>query len=124
MMLDKLRDQALNTLAAGSDCTLSSSGPAGLQASLIPYRVADHKIYILIPITSDHLFNLETEPRVILTTPEWQLIGAAAMIEPTPSLLALFTLPETRWRQWVEITPQRVQLEPGQAQPRITVDFQ
>ena len=123
-MLDKLRDQALNTLAAGSDCTLSSSGPAGLQASIIPYRVAHHKIYILIPTTSDHLFNLETEPRVILTTPEWQLIGAAAMIEPAPALLALFNSPETRWQQLVEITPQRVQLEPGQAQPRTTVDFQ
>ncbi|MCB0196608.1 MAG: pyridoxamine 5'-phosphate oxidase family protein [Anaerolineae bacterium] len=123
-MLDKLRDQALNTLAAGSTCTLSSSGPAGLQASVIPYRVADHKIYILIPTTSDHLFNLETEPRVILTTPEWQLTGTAAMIEPPPSLLALFTSQETRWQQWVEITPQRIQLEPGPSQPRITVDFQ
>lgn len=123
MMLDKLRDQALNTLAAGSTGTLSTSGPAGLQASIITYRVAHHKIYTLIPITSDHLFNLETEPRVILTTPEWQLTGAAAMIEPSPALLALFKSPETRWRQWVEITPQRVQLEPGLAQPRITVDF-
>ena len=76
-MLNTLRTQALALLAATPHCTLSTIGPAGVQASVVACIVREDCIYVLVPSTVDHLFNLEYELEVVLTSVRWQLRGAA-----------------------------------------------
>ena len=58
-MLDKLRAEALALIAGTPRCTLSTTGPAGVQASVVSCMVRDDCLYVLVPSTADHLFNLE-----------------------------------------------------------------
>ena len=84
-MLDKLYDRAINIIAATPTCILSTTGPAGLQASPVSCVVRDgseRRVFLLIPTTSDHLFNLEQESKVVLTTECWQLRGLAKITQP------------------------------------------
>jgi hypothetical protein len=76
-MLTKLRAEALALIAATSNCTLSTMGPAGVQASIVACVVRDDCVYALVPSGADHLFNLEYDTEVVMTTPLWQLRGAA-----------------------------------------------
>ena len=76
-MLGTLRAEALALIAATPDCTLSTIGPAGVQASIVACVVRDDCVYVLVPSTVDHLFNLEHELEVVLTSTLWQLRGAA-----------------------------------------------
>src|SRR4051812_41330429 len=76
-ILHKLRAGALALIAATSHCTLSTIGPAGVQASVVACAVREDCVYVLVPSTVDHLFNLEHELEVVLTSPLWQLRGAA-----------------------------------------------
>jgi hypothetical protein len=76
-MLDKLRAEALALIADTPHCTLSTTGPAGVQASVVACMVRDDCVYVLVPSTADHLFNLEHSPEVVLTTALWQVRGAA-----------------------------------------------
>jgi hypothetical protein len=79
-VLDKLRAEALALIAATPHCTLSTLGPAGVQASIVTCVVRDDCVYILVPSTADHLFNLEHVLEVVLTTRVWQLRGAALVL--------------------------------------------
>ncbi len=81
-MLDKLRAQALKMMAAKPACTLATSGPAGLQASLVSLKICELQIFIEVPITSDHLFNLEHQEEVVLTAGTWQLRGKVKSTDP------------------------------------------
>ena len=76
-MLKKLRAEALTLIAATPYCTLSTIGPAGVQASVVACVVREDCVYVLVPSTVDQLFNLEHELEVVLTSPLWQLRGAA-----------------------------------------------
>jgi hypothetical protein len=76
-MLDKLRAEALALIADTPHCTLSTAGPAGVQASIVACMVRDDCLYIFVPSTADHLFNLEHDPEMVLTTALWQVRGAA-----------------------------------------------
>lgn len=120
-MLDKLRSQAFQKLAATTHCTLSTAGPAGLCASHVALVVAAEQIYILIPNTSDHLFNLEEDPAVALTAETWQLAGNA---ELTAAGESPFSPQQTAWSVVFRVTPQHMHLAPDDEEhtPR-TVDF-
>jgi len=72
-MLDKLRTEALALVAATPHCTLSTIGPAGVQASVVACVVREDCVYVLVPSTIDQLFNLEHELVVVLTSSLWQL---------------------------------------------------
>src|SRR3954452_25374230 len=76
-MLNQLRTEALALIAATPNCTLSTIGPAGVQASVVACIVREDCVYVLVPSTMDHLFNLEYELEVVLTSTHWQLRGAA-----------------------------------------------
>jgi len=67
-------------IATTSHCTLSTMGPAGVQASIVACIVRDDCVYALVPSTGDHLFNLEYDTELVLTTALWQLRGAALVI--------------------------------------------
>src|SRR5512141_2720290 len=85
-MLDKLRAEALALIATTSKCTLSTMGPAGVQASIVACVVRDYCVYALVPSATDHLFNLECDTEVVLTSALWQLRGAALVIGGTDGL--------------------------------------
>lgn len=128
-MLDQLRDEALAQIAAAPFCTLSTRGPAGVQASMVTCAVRDACIYILIPDTADHLFNLEYELEVVLTTARWQLRGAALALGGIagPRGTAprdLIAHAHRAGATLLEIFPARIHLEAGcQRQHRETIDY-
>src|SRR3954453_18205743 len=82
-MLHKLHAEALALIAATSHCTLSTIGPAGVQASVVACVVREACVYMLVPSTVDHLFNLEHELEVVLPSRLWQLRGAARALDGT-----------------------------------------
>jgi hypothetical protein len=128
-MLDKLRAEALALIAATPSCILSTSGPAGVQASLVTCLVCENCVYVLVPSTVDHLFNLEHELEVVLTSPFWQLRGAALALWEGDQLLG--SVPQEvdlRARftgcMPVEMFPLRMHLEATSSRRyRETIDF-
>jgi hypothetical protein len=128
-MLDKLRDEALALIAATPQCTLSTIGPAGVQASVVACIVCADCVYVLVPSTADHLFNLEHEAEVVLTTPLWQLRGAALALGTVDGLHGtapheISARARTAGHALVEVFPIRMHIEPGgQRRYRETIDF-
>ena len=76
-MLESLRLRVTDALKAESAATLSTTGPGGIQAGYFASEAECLTLYLLVPDTSDVLFNLEKESGVIVTTPRWQLEGRA-----------------------------------------------
>jgi hypothetical protein len=128
-MLTKLRAEALALIAATPDCTLSTIGPAGVQASVVPCFVREDCVYVLVPSTVDHLFNLEHELEVVLTSTLWQLRGAAlALGEPDgrhgTAPYNISARAKDAGATLVEVFPFRMHLEPaGRRRYRETIDF-
>lgn len=128
-MLDKLRAEALALIAATPACILSTTGPAGVQASVVACLVCESHIYVLVPSTIDHLFNLEHQLEVVLTSLCWQLRGAAVVVSEGGELYG--SVPQEiglRARSTgctpVEVFPLRIHLEAaGSRRYRETIDF-
>ena len=108
-MLNHLRHHVAATLRHVHSATLATSGPAGLQAHVVPCAANGIQLYLLLPRTSDHLLNLESDPEVVVTTAEWQVVGAARIVPeaecPVPLLLKA---PDAPWSVVVEVRPARV----------------
>ena len=128
-MLDKLRADAIALIAATPSCTLSTSGPAGVQASIVACAVRDACVYVLVPSTADHLFNLEHKTELVLTSVPWQLRGIALVLGEAggprgtaPSELRAHA--EREGLRLVEVFPVRMHLEIGGKRVyRETIDF-
>ena len=122
MMLDRLRDRAAQILAESRLCTLATTGPAGIQASMVQYSAREITLYLLVPATSDHLFNLELEPEVAVTTPTWHLRGRALIDHAPPDL---FSVDQRQWHTVIRITPVRLHIQPeqGPVHHAETIDF-
>jgi hypothetical protein len=128
-MLDKLRAEALALIAATPHCTLSTVGPAGVQASIVGCIVHENCIYILVPSTVDQLFNIEHSMEVVLTTSLWQVRGAALALGGENGLHG--TIPHeisarasAEGYTLVEVFSLRIDLEAaGSRRYRETVDF-
>jgi hypothetical protein len=74
-MLEPLRQRTRNALHNEAGATLSTTGSGGIQAGYFPCEADGLTLYLLVPASSDVLFNLETESSVVVTTPRWQLEG-------------------------------------------------
>ena len=111
-MLDYSRARAIQTLQPARSAVLATHGPAGLQVAEVPCQAVNLDLYLLLPWTSDHLFNLEQDPNVTLLTPGWELKGAARLISPTPPDLDLDLLrePAAAWSALLQVTPSRIQV--------------
>ncbi|MCE7988411.1 MAG: hypothetical protein DYG89_45215 [Caldilinea sp. CFX5] len=108
-MLDRLRERATQILAATQLCTLATTGPAGIQASMTPCVAQGTTLYLLAPDTSEHLFNLEVAPEVAVTTEHWHLHGTAVI---TQEGAALFAAEQRQWHTAIRVTPLRLHILP------------
>ncbi len=110
--LDYARQRAIEALRIPRKAVLATSGPAGLQASEFPCEAVGLALFLLVPKTSDHLFNLEHSSTVTLLTAEWELKGEAQVISPdTPGLeLALLQEPGAQWCELLRVDPCQMQV--------------
>ena len=123
-MLNHLRQRVTETLSAATAATLSTHGAAGIQASIFPCESVDLGLYLLVPRTSDHLFNLEYNPEAVVTTETWQVRGIARIAHECPVSLALLGLPDAAWCEVVMVCPTRLQIEwPGGSGHAETIDM-
>jgi hypothetical protein len=111
-MLDYARERAMEVLKTAQTAVMATSGPAGVQASEFRCEAIGLDLYILVPQTSDHLFNLEHETMVTLLAAGWQLKGEAQIVAPGIADLELNLLhePGAAWCVLVRVTPCQVQI--------------
>ena len=108
-MLNHLRQHIATTLEQARSATLATSGPAGLQAHVVPCMASGIQLYLLLPRTSDHLLNLEHDPAVVVTTAEWQVSGRGRVVTKAECAAALLLeAPNAPWSVVVEVRPTRV----------------
>ena len=116
-MLDYARQRAIYALGTPRIAVLVTSGPAGVQASEFPCEVIDLNLYLLVPQTSDHLFNLEHDAGVTVLAAGCELKGKAHIISRDMSDLEL-TLLQVSGAKWcvlvrVEISQVQIRSEQG-----------
>src|SRR5574341_600738 len=111
-MLDYARQRAIEVLKIPRSAVLATSGPAGVQASEFPCEALELELYLLVPQTSDHLFNLEHVSTVSLLTDIWELKGEAQILSPNSADLKLDMLrePEAQWSVLVQVSPCELQI--------------
>jgi hypothetical protein len=111
-MLVHLHQRVAKALAPIHEAMLTTFGPADIQTSYLPCEAIDLDLYMLIPRTSDHLFNLEFRSDVVVTTHGLQGRGTAHIVEANeqPSNLALCHLDEAHWSALARIALTRLQL--------------
>lgn len=123
-MLLHLRRKVVTTLAQSDHATLATYGPADIQATVVPCETADKVLYLLVPRSSDHLFNIEHNPSVVVTAPGWQLHGRAERPEAPNPGLTLYQRAESDWSSVIKVVPQRLHITPlDPSQPRETIDL-
>jgi hypothetical protein len=111
-MLDYARQRAIKALITPRTAVLATSGPAGVLASEFPFQAVDLDLYLLVPKTSDHLFNLEHGSTVTLLAAGWELKGEAQII-PAGLLDLDFNLlrePGAEWCVLVRVDPCQMQI--------------
>ena len=108
-MLEYLRDRVKEKLEKTHSAILATGGPAGVQVSYCPGQGLGLHLFLLVPATSDHLFNLENQTEVVVTTEDWQLIGWARVLkgENIPPELELKKNENNRREEVIEIVPYR-----------------
>ncbi len=111
-MLDYARQRAIEALGTPRIAVLVTSGPAGVQACEFRCEALDLDLYLLVPQTSDHLFNLEHDSIVTVLTAGCELKGKAQIIpRGAPDLeLDLWREPGAEWCVLVRVEPFQVQI--------------
>ena len=125
-MLDYARQRIREALGQPRTAVLATSGPAGILAGEFPCEAVGLELYLLLPKTSAHVFNLEHHPEVSLVTPEWELQGSARILaedlpEPPPELLRDSS---AEWCVLVGVTPRVLQIRGKHGWGNLeTIDF-
>ena len=111
-MLDYARARAAEAMKLSPRAVLATNGPAGLLAGEFPCEAAGLSLYLLVPRTSDHLFNLEENPDVTLLAAGWEMSAQARIFNGDPFGLGLSLLdePGAEWYALVCIEPVRMQI--------------
>jgi hypothetical protein len=111
-MLDYARQRAIEALRLPRRVVLATSGPAGVQAGEFPCEAIGLNLYLLVPQTSDQLFNLERDPKVTLLAAGWELKGEARITSPDATVLGLGLLREAgaQWCVLVRVHPCQLQI--------------
>ncbi len=110
--LDYARERAIEALRYTRSVVFVTSGPAGMLAGEFPCEAIGLDLYLLVPQTSDHLFNLEQDAAVALVSAAWELKGDARIISPVPVdiELALLQPPEAKWCALVRVEPRQMHI--------------
>jgi hypothetical protein len=110
-VLSHLRKRAELTLAQTHRASLSTCGPADIQTDCFNCTSAGLLLYVEVPYSSDHLFNLESHTAVVVTAPGFHLRGCARLVDAGRSPAGLVVgSGEGAWRALVEIRPVRLQI--------------
>ena len=111
-MLDYARQRAIEALGTPRTAVLVTSGPAGVQASEFRCEAIGLALYLLVPQTSDHLFNLEHDASITVLTAGCELKGQAQIISRgAPDLdLDLWREPGAAWCVLVRVEPAQIQI--------------
>jgi hypothetical protein len=111
-MLDYARQRAVEVLKIPQRVVLATSGPAGLQAGTFACQAIGLDLYLLVPRTSDQLFNLECDPIVTVLAPGWELKGKAQRMpaEAPQEELDFMQEPAAPWCVLVQIKSHRLQI--------------
>lgn len=114
-MLDYARQRASEALGTPRSAVLVTSGPAGVQTGEFPCETIDLNLYLLVPQTSDHLFNLEHNAVVTLLTAGCELKGKAHLVSCSMPEIKLELLQElgAKWCALVQVEIFRVQVRSG-----------
>ena len=111
-MMNYARERAIKILKTVETAIVATNGPSGVQVSQFPCEAAGLDIYLLLPRTSDHLFNLEQDERVALHTDQFELSGNGHIIESGEEWPRISLVPETgtNWYVLVKIVPSQIQV--------------
>ena len=125
-MINYARERAIEILKTASTAVLATNGPSGVKVGEFPSEAVDLDIYLLVPKTSDHLFNIEQDERVALHTDCWELTGKGRAFSSPDNWPEISLIPktETAWYVLVKIMPRQVQvLRPDGWGPAETIDL-
>jgi hypothetical protein len=125
-MISYARQRAIEMLKTACTAVLATSGLAGVQVSEFPCEAVELELYLLLPRTSDHLFNLERDHRVALHTDHWELTGTGRALSPDEKRprISLLTKTDTVWHVLVKIKPSQIHvLRPEGWGPAETIDL-
>lgn len=100
-MSKHLWQQTITMITKYSQAILATCGVCEPQASMVPYQILGTNLHLFVPHTSDHLFNLERRPDLVLLSSEWKLHGHG-YIEPEKVVL-----PPHSWQVVVRVKPVR-----------------
>ena len=111
-MIDYVRQRAIEVLRSVTTAVLATHGPAGILASRQLCEAVGLHLYLLLPQTSDHLFNLEEDGHVALVTDEWDLRGLGHALSPEGLPPGLEHLKEyvKEWHVLVKVLPTQIQV--------------
>ncbi len=109
-MLNYACERARAVLKIPQTVVLATAGPAGLQLTELPCEARGLVIYLLLPQTSDHAYNLECNPAVTLLSTGWELKGEARIVAGEMMELELLCRPESDWSVLVQVAPSRIHI--------------
>lgn len=114
--MNQYLQQRIETLFRQYDrTTLATCGSAGVQISVVTYDAKQLTLHLYLPHGSDHLFNLESNPELVLLTPSWKLQGRGKLTDAIPSF--------NQWQVTILVKPIRLHILNDQASIE-TIDFE
>jgi len=111
-MFDYAHQRALEVLGAPHTAVLVTNGPAGVQIGEFACALVGLHLYLLVPRTSDHLFNLEYESTVTLLIARCEVKGRAQIMlrEAVDLECDLLREPAADWCAFVRVEIAQVQI--------------
>jgi hypothetical protein len=111
-MINYARERAIEILKTAHTAVLATVGLTGVKASEFPCESVGMVLYLLVPKTSDHLFNLEQDKRVALHSKQWEITGKALVLSENEKRFRLsrFSKIEKKWYVIVKIIPNQIQV--------------
>jgi len=111
-MIDYAHQRALEVLGAPHAAVLVTNGPAGIQVGEFDCALSGLSLYLRVPQTSDHLFNVEHESAVTLLIARCEVKGTAQIISREMVNLDcdLLREPAADWCAFLRVEISQVQL--------------
>jgi hypothetical protein len=111
-MINYARERAREILRTKYRAVLATTGAAGVLVSEFPCEAIELDLYLLLPRTSDHLFNLEQDGRVAVHTDQWELTGKGRALSLEEKWPQISVLPKTGAACYVlvKVAPSQIQV--------------